>query len=152
MPAPAPATCQGSLDPGTAPSQGLLQPQPPHQGGLGFSTPQRLPWPRSIITPAGLPKVPGASNLYKGGSHTRPLLLDQERYLFCLTDRNKSQTKWGDKEICPKWKNKIKSQEKNLNETEISNLPDKVFKEMVTRMLTELRRRIRTSVRTSTKT
>ena len=39
-------------------------------------------------------------------------------------------------------KNKIKPQEKNLNEMNISNLLDKEFKVMVIKMLTELRRKM----------
>ena len=35
-----------------------------------------------------------------------------------------------------------KNPEKTTNETEISNLPDKMFKALVTRMLTELGKRI----------
>ena len=40
-----------------------------------------------------------------------------------------------EKEICSKWKSKIKSKEKYLNEMKISNLSDKEFKVMVIKML-----------------
>ena len=39
-------------------------------------------------------------------------------------------------------KEQDKTAEKNLNEMEISNLPDKEFKEMVIKMLTKLGRRM----------
>ena len=41
-----------------------------------------------------------------------------------------------------KMKEQGKNPEKTTNETEISNLPDKMFKALVTRMLTELGKRI----------
>ena len=48
-------------------------------------------------------------------------------------------------------KNKLHPQEKNLNEAEISNLPDEEFKVMVTKMLTKLREECMKTLRTSTK-
>ena len=52
-----------------------------------------------------------------------------------------SQTKWGDRRIFPKLRNKKKT-EKNSNEMEISNLPDKEFTEMVIKMPNKLESRI----------
>lgn len=46
----------------------------------------------------------------------------------------------GYKGICSKQKNKIKKPEENINEIEISNLPDLESKIMIIMMLAELRR------------
>lgn len=46
------------------------------------------------------------------------------------------------KQICSKQKNKSKTSGKNLNDKEISNLPNKGFKIMVTKMLTKFRRKL----------
>jgi len=48
-------------------------------------------------------------------------------------------------------KNKIQPQEKNLNDAEISNLPDEEFKVMVTKMLTNSAKECMNTLRTSTK-
>ena len=56
---------------------------------------------------------------------------DRERY-----------TKWEDRVICFKWKNRKNNPWKNPNETEINTLFDKEFKEIVVRMVTALGKRI----------
>lgn len=67
--------------------------------------------------------------------------LRQEDWDFYLIFINKEyQAKFGNGETCSKQKNKISGKE--LNDTEITNLPDKEFKVMVTKVFTELRRRI----------
>ena len=49
---------------------------------------------------------------------------------FIETNRE-SWTKWEDRGIYFKWKNRIKPQEKNPNVTEINDLPNKVFKKII---------------------
>ena len=80
------------------PGPGLFQFQPSHQGGLRnialwesppvqpssaqvtlprlpqFSTPQGLPLAHAPSSSTNLPKLPGASILHRGCSHTRPSL------------------------------------------------------------------------------
>ena len=50
--------------------------------------------------------------------------------------------KWRHRWICSKWVNKIKTSQKILKETEISNLPNKEFKLTVIKMPTELGRQM----------
>ena len=46
-------------------------------------------------------------------------------FFYCTETNTESQVKWRHREICSKWVNKIKTSQKILKETEISNLPNK---------------------------
>ena len=77
-------------------------------------------------------------------SYMRPLIPDWERWLFYLMHRNQHrESRKGKKQrnIFQMKEHSITSG-KDLNETEISDLPDKAFKIMVMNMLTEVRRTI----------
>lgn len=50
--------------------------------------------------------------------------------------------KWGDREIYSEGKNKTKTQRKDLNEMEVSNMLNKEFKVIIIQMLTGLQRRV----------
>ena len=75
-------------------------------------------------------------------SCTRPTLQDWERWLFHPKHRNQHRepSKVKKQRIMFQMKEQDKTSGKNLNEMEISKLPDKAFRVMVINMLTELRR------------
>ena len=73
-----------------------------------------------------------------GISYIRPLCQDWKRQLIYLLCRNRQRTRQNETGICSNQKNKIKTSEKELNKTEISNLPDRDWK-VIIKMLTKLR-------------
>ena len=75
-------------------------------------------------------------------SYTRPLLQDWRRQLFGPIHRNKHREllKMRRQRNMSQMKEQDKTSEKDLNEMEISNPPDKEFKVMVIKMLPELGR------------
>ena len=88
-----------------------------------------------------LPKLPTKHILHKGCSITRLCFQDQKRQLLCLIQINKlrKSNKIKRKKNIPPIKVQEKSPgEKKPKETEISNLHDKEFKEIVIRMLTKI--------------
>ena len=137
-------TNKSSMASGVALSRDCPTPTPAPGTPPRDHTPQGLCLPRCTPAPASLSKLPGANNLHRkvftqGHSLKRPG--EVAVLLKFIETKTKSQTKGRQRNMFQK-KQQNKPPEKTPNETEISNLSDKEFKETVIRMLTKLGRRM----------
>ena len=88
-------------------------------------------------------------SLHKPLNQTLPLQADTENngnYEYAAwekeTPNTVSWTKWEDREICRRWRSKVKTHLTKKNEEEKSSLPEKEFRVMIVKMIQNLGNRM----------